>query len=199
MNEKLKKGYIIFITYYMYFFVAAVVGWVYEVLTIMLENHHGFQNRGVLFGPYLTVYGVGMIVLVLTVSPIKNVKLGSLQDKSKILDFIVKLILVFVATTIVTTLVELAASYLICAESWTYEKDGTGTSLWYYSPNEGYNINFQGRIALKSSVRFGIGGTILLYLIQPLIDKFAKKEKIFVIVGSIVLVVFLVDAFITLG
>ena len=58
MKEKLKKGYIIFITYYMYFFVAAVVGWVYEVLTIMLENHHGFQNRGVRFGPYLTVYGV---------------------------------------------------------------------------------------------------------------------------------------------
>ena len=103
MKEKFKKGYIIFIKFYLYFFVAAVVGWVYEVLTIMLENHHGFQNRGVLFGPYLPVYG------------------------------------------------------------------------------------------------FGIGGTILLYLIQPLIDKFTRKETTFVIVGSIFLVVFLVDAFIALG
>lgn len=103
MKEKFKKGYIIFIKFYMYFFVAAVVGWVYEVLTIMLENHHGFQNRGVLLGPYLPVYG------------------------------------------------------------------------------------------------FGIGGTILLYLIQPLIDKFTRKETTFVIVGSIFLVVFLVDAFIALG
>ena len=103
MKEKFKKGYIIFIKFYLYFFVAAVVGWVYEVLTIMLENHHGFQNRGVLLGPYLLVYG------------------------------------------------------------------------------------------------FGIGGTILLYLIQPLIDKFTRKETTFVIVGSIFLVVFLVDAFIALG
>ncbi|MDD6638178.1 MAG: hypothetical protein PUE81_05310 [Lachnospiraceae bacterium] len=103
MKEKFKKGYIIFFKFYMHFFVAAVVGWVYEVLTIMLENHHGFQNRGVLLGPYLPVYG------------------------------------------------------------------------------------------------FGIGGTILLYLIQPLIDKFTRKETTFVIVGSIFLVVFLVDAFIALG
>ena len=103
MKEKFKKGYIIFIKFYLYFFVAAVVGWVYEVLTIMLENHHGFQNRGVLLGPYLPVYG------------------------------------------------------------------------------------------------FGIGGTILLYLIQPLIDKFTRKATTFVIVGSIFLVVFLVDAFIALG
>ena len=60
MKEKFKKGYIIFIKFYLYFFVAAVVGWVYEVLTIMLENHHGFQNRGVLLGPYLPVYGFGI-------------------------------------------------------------------------------------------------------------------------------------------
>lgn len=197
MNEKLKKGYSIFVKYYMYFFVAAVVGWVYEVLTIMIENGHGFQNRGSLFGPYIPVYGFGMVVLVLTVSPIKKIKFGNLQDKSKILDFIIKVILVFIAATIVTTVVELITSYLVCADEWTYKKDGTGTSLWYYSANEGYDINFEGRIALKSSIRFGIGGTILLYLIQPLIDKFAKKEKCFVIAGSIFLVIFLVDAFIT--
>lgn len=195
MKEKFKKGYEVFLEYYMYFLGASVVGWVYEVLTIMLENHHGFQNRGVLFGPYLPIYGFGMIILIFTVNPIRNIK--GLSEKSKVLDFILKLVLVFIGTFIVTSLVELIASYMISPTSWTYKKDGTGTSLWYYSKNEGYGINFQGRIALKSSLRFGLGGTVLLYAVKPLIEKMTKNKKVFLVVGSILLALFLLDSIMT--
>ena len=197
MNAKIKKGYEKFLEYFMYFLGASVVGWIYEVLVIMFENHHGFQNRGVLFGPYLPVYGVGMIVLVLTVNPIREKRFESIYSKSKFGEFILKIFLVFVATVIVTTIVELAASYVMSPTSWTYVKDGSGKSLWYYSKKEGYGINFQGRIALKSSLRFGFGGTALIYLVKPAIEKFSKKGKLFVGISSLLLVGILVDAFVT--
>ena len=40
-----------------------------------------------------------------------------------------------------------------------------------------YEINFQGRIALSPSLRFGLGGLIFLYLIQPVFEFIASKIK----------------------
>ena len=34
-----------------------------------------------------------------------------------------------------------------------------------------YGINFQGRIALSPSVRFGLGGLLFLFVLQPLFEK----------------------------
>lgn len=195
--EKMKKCYSFLVKYFLYFIGASVVGWIYEVLTIMIENHHGFQNRGVMYGPYLPVYGFGMLVLLVTVNQIRRVPMEKIKQKSYLLEFLVKLLLVFLATVLVSSLVELIASYIIGPTSWVYKKDGTGNALWYYSANEGYSINFQGRIALKSSLRFGVGGSFLLYVLQPLFQWLCKKEKAFLIGGSVVLFVFLIDVFAT--
>ena len=40
-----------------------------------------------------------------------------------------------------------------------------------------YSINFQARIALSPSIRFGLGGVLLLYLVQPLLERCAAKTK----------------------
>ena len=197
MREKLIKAYDWIVKYFMYFICAAVVGWIYEVLVIMFENHHGFQNRGVLFGPYLPIYGFGMLVLMLTVNPIRKMKLEKISSASTILAFCVKFILAFIAAFIVTSLVELVASYMISPTSWEYVKNGKNNPPWFYSANDGYVINFQGRIALKSSLRFGIGSMFLLYVLQPLIDKFSGKERVFKIVGRILLIFFIIDCIVT--
>lgn len=181
----------------MYFICAAVIGWIYEVLTIMLENHHGFQNRGVLFGPYLPIYGFGMLVLMVTVNPVRNMKLEKISSVSTIFSFVVKLVLAFIAAFIVTSLVELTASYIINPTSWEYVGNEKNNPPWFYSANEGYGINFQGRIALKSSLRFGIGSMFLLYVLQPLIDKVSTKNKVFKTFGSMLLIAFLVDCIVT--
>ena len=34
-----------------------------------------------------------------------------------------------------------------------------------------YGINFQGRIALSPSVRFGLGGLLFLFVLQPLFER----------------------------
>ena len=44
----------------------------------------------------------------------------------------------------------------------------TGSWLWDYST---YPANFQGRIALNPSFRFGVGGMIFLYILQPLFER----------------------------
>ena len=187
MKEKFLKGYSFTLFLFVIFITSSVIGWVYEVLTIMIENQHGFQNRGVLFGPYLPIYGFGVLLLVATVNPIRKIPMSGLKDKSRLLEFLVKLVLVFIATVAVTTLVELLATYLISPGKWV-----EGEALWFYSPNEGYDINFQGRIALKSSLRFGLGGSLLLYTVYPLLNRVCKRDnKKFIVIATILLLVFL--------
>ena len=82
MKEKLGKSYDWVIKYFMFFICVAMVGWIYEVLVIMFENHHGFQNRGVLYGPYLPVYGFGMLILMVTVNPVRNMKLEKILQNN---------------------------------------------------------------------------------------------------------------------
>ena len=52
---------------FLYFLMAAIIGWCYEVFLEVVVYRWGFQNRGVLFGPYCPVYGVGMLAFLLAV------------------------------------------------------------------------------------------------------------------------------------
>ena len=48
---------------------------------------------------------------------------------------------------------------------------------WPWQTYADYAINFQARIALSPSIRFGIGGVVFLYVIQPALDILASKLK----------------------
>ena len=56
-------------------------------------------------------------------------------------------VLVFAEIVVITTVIELITSYIM---EWT-----TGSWLWDYTR---FTPNFQGRIALNPSLRFGVGG-----------------------------------------
>ncbi|MBQ8132460.1 MAG: putative ABC transporter permease [Bacilli bacterium] len=62
MREKLEAFSNLFIIFAVYSF----LGWIYEVLWMwfVVPPYH-FINRGVLFGPFLPIYGFGMIILLL--------------------------------------------------------------------------------------------------------------------------------------
>ena len=85
----------------------------------------------------------------------------------------------------ITTVVELIGSYIM--------EFTTGGWLWDYTR---FPFNFEGRIALNPSIRFGIGGMIFLYLLQPVFVKISEKmpEKVFNAVTGIMAVIFLTDA-----
>lgn len=176
--QKIKDGWN---TWFLYFLVYSMCGWIYEVLVALIEYHRGFVNRGFLWGPYCPVYGFGGLLIVLSIQKLK---------KTKVLPEIVKFLLCFLSIVALTSVVELLTSYLMEA--------ALGQWLWDYSD---YAYNFQGRVALKSSLRFGIGGMMLLYGLQPVLEWITNKcknAKAYSIITYIIFVAFMLDVVIHL-
>lgn len=169
MLDKFKK-------YYLYFMMYAIIGWCYEVFLEVFIYRWGFTNRGVLFGPYCPVYGVGAIVFIFTIGRILKNK----NWKQKILLIPV----VFLGCMLIATIIELITSYLCEAVM----------GSWPWQTYASYKYNFQARIALSPSLRFGLGGVLFLYLLQPLfekiLNKFSKKviDVLFYVIGGLFLI-----------
>ena len=90
--------------YFLYFMMYCVIGWCYEVFLEVVVYRWGFSNRGILFGPYLPVYGVGAMTFLFTLYPLLRGK----TRKQKLLLVPV----IFLGCALVATAIELAASYL---------------------------------------------------------------------------------------
>lgn len=163
--------------YFFYFMLYSIIGWVYEVFLEVVVYRWGFSNRGVLFGPYCVIYGVGALILIFSLSWLqkKKICIGGIS---------VTPVLVFLGVVIVTTVTELIGSYIM--------EFTTGDWMWDYTR---FAFNFQGRIALNPSIRFGIGGMIFLYVLQPVFVKISEKLKpgTFNAITGIMGVVFAVD------
>lgn len=149
------------------FIVFAIFGWVYEILLGLFVYHAGFINRGFFFGPWLPIYAAGGFIIV---PPARRFHLNP--------------IIVFLATLVLCTLLELSVSYIM---EWTM-----GEWLWDY---KGYFMNFQGRICLSASIRFGLMALAGVYLVQPVIDFYLKKtpRTISSAITIILLLLFLAD------
>lgn len=147
--------------WFMYFIVYCFTGWVYELLVFQFEYGLGWQNRGFLFGPYLPVYGFGGIAVVLLLSKPKERRIYA--GKINITPAVV-----FISIVLITTVLELGTSYIMEIIV------GKGQWLWDYSM---YKINFEGRIALNSSLRFGVIGIAGLYLVQPVLEKISGRFR----------------------
>lgn len=143
--------------YFLYFMFYSIIGWCYEVFLEVVVYRWGFSNRGVLFGPYCVIYGFGALILIISLSWL-------MKKKVKVWKLNITPILVFLGIVVITTAVELAASYIMEATR--------GAWLWDYTR---FSFNFQGRVALNPSIRFGIGGMIFLYILQPLFEKGVRK------------------------
>lgn len=143
--------------YFLYFMFYSFLGWCYEVFLEVIVYNWGFSNRGVLFGPYCVVYGFGALILMISLNWLKHKKI-------RVRKVNITPGLVFVGIVMITTIVELAASYIM--------EFTRGEWMWDYTR---FSFNFQGRIALNPSIRFGIGGMVILYLLQPLFEKGVKK------------------------
>lgn len=175
MTKNVQK-YERFNNYVIYFMLYAMIGWIYEVLLELFVWHNGFVNRGTLFGPWLPVYGFGALIFVFCIYPL--IKGKPLKRK------LILIPVVFLGCMLAATLLELLTSYLC---EWTI-----GYIPWDYF---NYKIHFQGRIALSTSIRFGLGGLAFLYLLQPLFEKLCNKlgDKV-KIVSYIIIVILVIDA-----
>ena len=159
MIQKLKEKQTVqklFLCFWMY----AVLGWLYEVFIEVFVKHWGFHNRGDLFGPYCPIYGVGAMLFLLC--------FGRLMKKKEPKWLVyVKPFIIFLGCMTVATAIELSATYIL-----EYTKGS-----WPWQTYSEYKYNFQARIALNTSVRFGLGGVIFMYAVQPFFDWLLSKPK----------------------
>lgn len=147
------------------FTVYSFIGWLYE--TILTSAVWGrFAERGWLHLPICPIYGFCAMAILLIFRRIKSSPL------------------VFVVGTIVTTAAELAASYIL--------ERFTGERLWDY---DSWAFNFQGRIALGSSLIFGVLCLLLAKVLHPAAEYFSNKVsgRAIKITAAITLAVILAD------
>ena len=143
-----------FFRYVFEFTAAGFAGWIYEVATVWVMYRY-FDNRGMLHLPVIPIYSFGAFIL-----------LAVLKKKRDPL-------FIFVIAAVVTTVFELAASYLLeyifHEQFWTYEN-------WYFSILD--------RSSLISSSIFGIMAVGYFYLLHPFSKKLSEKLPEAVCLGT---------------
>ena len=222
----MKKITKIFSEYYIMFAVYCLIGWLYEVLWMwFVVPPFKFTNRGVLLGPFLPIYGFGMIILIILLKKLMSKKheagntfilslavaiittftyvtfiefttpkiyrvdvflqgygIGLLlanvitiilaniivkkSNNSNLKETNLTIFLVFLAIWIITTLIEYVSHYAIDKYA--------NKLLWDYTYDF---LNINARVNWDASRNFAIGGTFLLYTVQPLIIKLNNKLK----------------------
>lgn len=124
------------------FLIGSIIGYGIEMIVGLVQNGHFVSRQGLLFGPFIQVYGVGLVAYYLVISNIKK--------KSYIK--------IFFITMLLGGIVEYLFSYL--QETWF------GTISWDYS-NLLFNIH--GRTSLLHCLYWGIGGVLFVRFILPLV------------------------------
>lgn len=175
MNKKEKIKYEIRM-YFFLFMLYSFAGWIYETILFTMQEDR-FINRGFNFGPYIPIYGFGAVLIMLAITKFIDEPTG--DEKVKL-----RSVKIFFLILVLATGAELIGSYII--------EYSLGVLLWDYSNDW---MNFQGRIAPKSSFIFATGGTILFYTIQlwskKLMDRVpVKGQQIF---ATLLLIVFITD------
>ena len=152
-----------FFSYVIEWIVCSFGGWLYEILLEFAVNHQ-YSDRGILHFPVCPIYGFfGLLLLLL------------FQKRNDILT-------VFLGSTILTTLLELGASYLL---------ESMGYRPWDYS---NWILHYEWRISLVSSLIFGVLSVILVKGVHPIMRKFHEKAPDFLqcglgaILGGILLI-----------
>ena len=131
------------------FFLFSFTGWVWEV-SIHLVRDGVFVDRGVLHGPWLPIYGVGgLLILVL---------LARLRDRP---------------------LAEFGAAVVLCGAveyvtSWALETL-YGLKWWDYT---GYLLNLNGRICAEGLLTFGVFGLVIVYVVAPALDDLIRRWRL---------------------
>lgn len=126
----------------LYFFVYSFFGWCAEVAFAAFKEHR-FVNRGFLNGPLCPIYGFGVSIVILFLTPYKN-----------------NLPLLFVTSILLVTLLEGLTGW--CMEKIFHHK------WWDYSQ---IPFNIGGYVCLLFSLIWGAFCVVILKLFHPLIQK----------------------------
>lgn len=156
-----------FFYYVWLFFLMAVFGWLWEGFLYLFKDDM-YVNRGFLTGPWLPIYGMGAVMLELLFHRWRN-----------------RPIMIFVSSMLICTVLEYLTGWYL---ELTWE-----VKWWDYSEMP---WNLHGRICILSSLLFGGGGMLLVWVVSPLLCFLYQKVpvKARAGIGLLVLGLFVADA-----
>lgn len=154
------------------FIIYAFFGWCTEVSYAALDRGI-FVNRGFLNGPYCPIYGCGVLIVIVLLTPLKE-----------------NLLILYIGSFLLTSILEFVTGFLL--EKVFHNK------WWDYS-NTPFNI--MGYVCLKFSILWGFACTFIMQVIHPLIYRFIRfiPHVVGVVLLCIILIGFVIDAIVTIS
>ena len=127
------------------FVIGSMVGWVIELFFRRFVSQKKWVNPGFLTGPYLPIYGFGVIVLY----AISNINFGI---ENQVLDVVIKIAIIGIGMTVI----EFIAGLIFIK--------GMKIKLWDYSNRKG---NIMGIICPSFSIIWLLVGSLYFFFVNP--------------------------------
>ena len=128
-----------------YFIIYSFLGWCLETIYKTIIFRKP-TNSGFLYGPFCPMYGIGAIIMIMAGKVSNNI------------------LIIFLMGIVIFTVWEYVVAVLL--------EKLFKTKYWDYS---NIKFNFQGRVCLKNSIYWGILAVLLIFVIQPVIERFTEK------------------------
>lgn len=153
------------------FLIFSHIGWLWEV-AVTLETYGFFANRGFMHGPWLPVYGTGVVLLII------------LMGRKKVTGW-----RIFLGSAVMCGILEYFTSLVLervfHAKWWDYSKEF---------------LNINGRTCFAAIILFGIAGSFVIRIVAPFLNSCVSRiphrtQKIICLIFSFI---FLADYVISL-
>lgn len=129
------------------FILGSVIGYLYEMILVLIQKGHFESRQGLIYGPFTPVYGIGMVVYYLV--------LNSMNTQNKVE--------IFLVTMLLGGMTEYVCSFM--------QEKAFGTISWDYSY---LRFNLNGRTSLLHCTYWGIAGILYSTCIVPQIERWRK-------------------------
>ena len=162
-----------FLQLFLLYFFYCVFGYFLECTYCTIKDDKLVLNRGFLVGPYLPIYGNGAMIILLLLSKYRR-----------------DLVILFIMACLISTVLEYLTSYIM---------EKVFKARWWDYSKRKYNIN--GRVCLSNTVLFGLGGILIMYIVNPMFTKiigFLDYKVVFVL-GFIFLILYFSDIVISIS
>lgn len=159
-----------FLYYFILFIMYSFLGWIVDVTDVLI-NTKKLVNRGFLIGPICPIYGVGLLLITLLLN-----------------DYTDRPLVLFILTIFICMTLEYFTSYVM---------EKLFNARWWDYSDKKYNLN--GRICLETTIPFGLGGLLVMYVINPLFTKILSlfNHNILIIIGTSLLTIFVIDVIVS--
>ena len=158
--------------YFLLFILYSFGGWIVECICTYFMKRK-LENRGFLFGPICPIYGVGSLICVLLVGPLR-------------LSWPLEFLLMIVLCDIIEYITSVVLERIYHVRWWDY----TTASV----------LHLNGRISLETSIGFGVGGIFILHLIQPFFSRLLAplNHLSLLAISGLLLIIFVADILLSL-